>query len=367
MLRYLFLFLILIHGLIHVLGFAKAFQWGDISQLSREISRPEGLFWLLATLLFVGTGLLYLIENEHWSSLAFSAIVLSQVLIFMAWSDAKFGTIANLLILLVALIGYKTQSFEQQFKEDVKVNIVRTSSMQKDLLTETDIKELPSLVQSYLRYVGVLNKPKVNNFKVLFKGEMREKGANWFSFTSEQYNFFDEPTRLFFIKAKVKGLPTNGYHAYQEDQAKMSIKLLSLFPVVDLADDALFKAETVTVFNDMCLLAPATLIDKRITWKNLDATSVKSTFTNKGISISAILHFNEMGQLINFESDDRYAVSEMKQYRFSTPVSSYKNINGYNLCQNAEAIWHYPEGKFTYGKFNLKWVMYNVSPKIKPS
>jgi len=26
-----------------------------------------------------------------------------------------------------------------------------------------------------------------------------------------------------------------------------------------------------------------------------------------------------------------------------------------------EAIWHYPDGKFIYGKFNLQQVEYNVS------
>jgi hypothetical protein len=34
--------------------------------------------------------------------------------------------------------------------------------------------------------------------------------------------------------------------------------------VVDISGDMMFKAETVTFFNDMCFLAPATLIDKRI-------------------------------------------------------------------------------------------------------
>jgi len=62
----------------------------------------------------------------------------------------------------------------------------------------------------------------------MFEGEMRDKGKDWFRFTSEQYNFFDSPTRLFFMKAKVSGLPTHGYHSYKENRARMLIKLLSL-------------------------------------------------------------------------------------------------------------------------------------------
>lgn len=121
------------------------------------------------------------------------------------------------------------------------------------------------------------------------------------------------------------------------------------------------KAETVTFFNDMCLLAPATLIDKRIVWEAIDKNSAKAIFTNHGISISAILYFNEQGQLINFLSNDRTEVNTMKSYPFTTPVHSYKNINDYNLFNEGDAIWQYPDGEFVYGKFKLKDVEYNVT------
>ncbi len=121
------------------------------------------------------------------------------------------------------------------------------------------------------------------------------------------------------------------------------------------------KAETVTLFNDMCLLAPATLIDKRIQWQPVNDTSVTATFTNHDITITANLFFNQQGQLVNFISNDRTSVNEMKEFPFSTPVSSYKNINGYNIMSLGEAVWHYPDGAFTYGKFNLTSIEYNVA------
>jgi len=68
----------------------------------------------------------------------------------------------------------------------------------------------------------------------------------------------------------------------------------------------LFEADTVTMFNDMCLMAPATLIDKRITWQTIDDLTVAGTFMNQGVTISAVLHFNDEGQLVNFVSNDRW-------------------------------------------------------------
>ena len=90
---------------------------------------------------------------------------------------------------------------------------------------------------------------------------MRDREKDWFAFTSEQHNFIPEPTRLFFMKAKVKGLPTVGYHSYQDGKARMLIKLASLFPVVKIDGPEMFPTETVTFFNDLCLFAPAALMD----------------------------------------------------------------------------------------------------------
>jgi hypothetical protein len=188
---------------------------------------------------------------------------------------------------------------------------------------------------------------------------MRSKDKDWFPFTTEQYNFFGEPTRLFFMKAKMFGLTVPGYHRYSNATATMDIRLFGIFPIIKESGEIMDKTETVTLFNDMCLMAPATLIDKRIEWKEIDDKSVDAVFTNHGITISATLSFNDQGQLVNFVSKDRTSVSDMKQYPFSTPVSDYKPMRGFNLMTKGSAIWHYPDGEFTYGRFVLKDIKYN--------
>jgi hypothetical protein len=103
------------------------------------------------------------------------------------------------------------------------------------------------------------------------------------------------------------------------------------------------------------------MIDKRIEWIPVDSLSAKAIFTNGANKITATLFFNAQGQLINFISDDRTDVNGMKQYRFSTPVKEYFPLNGLNMMKYGEAVWHYPEGEFVYGEFNLKSIEYNVS------
>lgn len=351
--------IVLIHGLIHFMGFARAFALVTNSGITKEVSKPIGLLWLLSGLLFMVSAIMMFLNKAGWPVLVIPAVIVSQGLILTVWSDAKFGTIANSIVLLVAVIGVGMQQFEKSYKTDVK-RALDSDISQNEIITEKDLEPLPPIVQNYLRYVGLLGTPKLHNIKIVFEGEMRDKGKDWFSFNSEQYNFFDSPTRLFFMKAKLKSLPVNGYHRYVAEGASMQIKFLSLFSVVDIDGPELYPTETVTFFNDLCLFAPAALIDKRITWESLDDRSVKAVFTTNNTRISAVLYFNGEGQLVRFTSGDRMVVSEMKNYPFSTPVSNYKNINDYTLPTYGEGVWHYPDGEFVYGKFNVKSIEYNV-------
>jgi hypothetical protein len=235
---------------------------------------------------------------------------------------------------------------------------------QLDLLTDGDIINLPELVQKYIQYSGSLNKPKVKNFRVTFEGKIRSnEKSEWMPFASEQYNFLDSTVRLFFMKAEMKKLPVNGFHKFMSGEASMDIRLLSLFKVQYQSGDEMNIAETVTFFNDMCVMAPGSLIDPRISWLEVDKDKVKAKFTNRSISITAWLYFNEQGQLVNFISDDRYASNQdgsMQRLTWLTPMKDYKEFNGIKISSYADAIYKYPDKDLCYGTFQTKSVDYNL-------
>lgn len=360
MLRIIFISLMFLHGLIHLLGFIKSINPEKISQLTQNISKPFGLLWLLATILFCISISLYVFKNDLWLLTGLLSIILSQILIFYSWNDAKFGSIPNLIILIVLILSWTTYNFESSFRKDVKENFEKQKNLKSEILTEADLTHLPIPVQKYLHYVGAVNKPKVKNFRIIFNGQMRARGQNFFDFVSEQYNFFDEPTRLFYMTGKLFGMEVPGYHRYINCKASMDIRLFGLISVIKKDGETMNKAETVTLFNDMCLLAPATLIDKKIKWETIDSTKVKAYFTNQDITISATLYFDNDGRLTNFSSFDRTDISDMEQYEWTTPVYEYSNFGNRKVISKGDAIWHYPNENFVYGKFELKSIEYNI-------
>jgi hypothetical protein len=267
------------------------------------------------------------------------------------------------LVLSTIVVLCSTKNFYEKYVQNVQQQLKKTDTLVAPLLTDLDIKDLPTPVQKYIRYSGAIGKPQVTNFNVRFSGGMRKnEHAAWMPFLSEQFNFMNATNRHFFMKAWMKHLPVAGYHYYLDGKAFMDIRLFSLIKVQYQDGTKMDVSETVTFFNDMCCMAPATLIDKRIKWLEASSDSVKAEFTHKGIRVSAWLHFNKKGELTNFISDNRYALGDkgiMNRYRWSTPLSNYQKIDGHRLATYAEVIYSYPEGDFCYGTFKLLSVKYN--------
>lgn len=362
--RIAFLIIVLFHGLIHLLGFIKGFGIKEVKELTLPISKPMGFVWLTAAILFLSYGILYLLNSKYAWLVGLMAVTVSQFLVFMFWKDAKFGTSPNLIILIVAVVSLGSYLLHSEFESSVKIDFLENNTLSTDTLTENDIAHLPIIVQKYIHYTKSVGQPKVKSFRAEFVGGMRSKPDDeYMKLQSVQYNFFEKPSRYFYMTARKMGLPATGLHLYQNETATFEVKLLNWFKVVDAKGDKMNQAETVTLLNDMCFIAPATLIDSRITWEAINNTTVKALFKNGNIGISAVLYFNEKSELVNFISNDRYDTDGKKYISFpwATPVEDYRMINGYLLPRKAKLIYQRPDGDFTYGELEYKSVKYNLT------
>ncbi len=268
-----------------------------------------------------------------------------------------------LLILFLSFSKAYSESMRDIYKKEVKIGLNRISTQNPGIITQKDLDPLPPIVQKYLIYCGVVGKEKVFNVRMKFTGRIRTSPEEkWLPFSSEQYTFFDKPTRIFYIKASKMGLPITGIHLYKDGTAIMKMIFAGMFTILDTKGPELNQAETVTVFDDMCSLAPATLISKNIQWETIDPLKVKAKFSNGKNKISAILIFNEKGELINVTSNDRFETNDGKIYKscpWSAPISTYKSINGSRIPTTASEIFNRLDGDFSYGEFVLKEIEYN--------
>ncbi len=364
--RHIVALVLIVHGLIHLIGVAKAFRLADLPQLTQPIPLMMGWLWLTAAfLLLAAAGALYLWPRWWWLVAALGLIV-SLVAVLPSWADAKFGALANVFVLVAAVFGYLADGpagLRAEYDREVARGLARP--LEAPPISDQDLAHLPAPVQRYLRAAGVVGQPRVRNMQVRMRGRIRDGPAGpWMPFTAEQYSFFDEPARLFYMDASRLLVPIQGLHRYVGSSATMRVKAAGLVPVATASGPYMTHAETVTMFNDMCLMAPATLIDPAIQWEGVDGPVVTAAYTNAGHTIRARLVFNDAGELIDFWSDDRRQASaggqELTSVRWSTPVGRYRTFGPVRLTSGGDARWHEPTGEYAYIEIEITDVRYNV-------
>jgi len=275
------------------------------------------------------------------------------------------------LVFVVLVHGYLTQgpeSFRADYEREARAGLART--VDAPIVTEADLTRLPEPVQRYLRATGVVGQPRIRNYRLRFQGRIRSApDARWMPFVADQQSFVDEPTRLFWMRATLLGLPVEAFHRLVAGRATMRVKALGALTLVDASGPVMDQSEAVTLFNDMAILAPGSLLEPSIVWQQPeDSRSVRARFTNGGQTIAATLFFDQQGLLVDFVSEDRSRSSPdgrtFTRMRFSTPVGDYRWFGPFRIAARGEARWHAPEGEFTYGEFELLDLAYNAAAAV---
>lgn len=353
--RWLFSALLALHGLIHLMGFAKAFGLAELPRLVEPVSPLAGLVWLAAALLLLTTAAVVTRRSEGWWMPGLAGLILSQTAILGSWTDARFGTVANVLVLVGVVYGFAAHgpfSFRTAYRRAVAERLAAAPAAMP-VVREEELERLPEPVGRYLRHAGVVGQPHVHRFRARLRGRIRGGPEEpWMPYTAEQHDFVDEPARFFLMDARRGGLPVDVYHALHAGVAAMRVRLLSLFPVVDSRGADLDRAEAVTFFNDLCVFAPAALLRSAVTWEQVDAHSVRARYRLGANTIAAVLSFDTDGGLVDFVSDDRMAASgeggRLEPVRWSTPLAERRTFGSLRVASRGEGRWHPPGGAYTY-------------------
>lgn len=358
--------LVLVHGAIHLLGFVQAFGLAKAT-LHADIGRPLGVVWLLVGVGFLASAALLFTDSRIWAYVALPTVIASQALIVSTWSEAWFGTIANVIVLAAIVVSFldrSPNSLRSTYQRELERSFADSSPTA--VLQEADLATLPPLVAAYVRRTGAVGRPRVHDVHVTWRAQMRRSpDGQWMELGAQQYDLLDgDPVRLFFMEGKMYGLPFVGLHRYAAGEATMRVQIASALPIVDGKGSEMNQSETVTLFNDICMLAPGALVDANVRWETLDSRRVRATFTNAGSTISAELTFDDAGDLVGFVSRDRYESADGKTFRshpWSTPLYDYRDFDGLRIASRGDAVWLRPEGDFVYGRFVVERVEYNVS------
>ncbi|MEJ8801820.1 DUF6544 family protein [Pontibacter sp. H249] len=231
-------------------------------------------------------------------------------------------------------------------------------------LSEAHLEVLPTLLQTYLRKAGFLNKPMASNFSLIWENTYLKlkPDKDWMHIDCSQFNAATQPTRIALMQSKMLGIiPFAGKDKYQHSEGNMLIRLAN-FTVSNTKGPEMNVSALVTFLSESVLL-PAALLSSYISWQQVDTHTLEATITDAGISATGKFYFDENGMPEKFETEDRFystGGSHYQKYTWKAYYLDYKDFNGFYLPSTLKAAWQLPEGEYTYFTGNIKRIAYGI-------
>lgn len=367
--KYLFILLLLIHGIIHVMGFTKAFNLGRQNLLTDNISKPAGFFWLITMLIFIAAAIVYIIKAPYWPELAMTAVIISQLLIILSWKDAKAGTILNIILFTVALVSFAADRFHQQVNKEVTAMFSKPFA-ETNRYPLNSAKSLPAIVNKWISKSIDTNAAPVKFVRLRQKGTMRTKpDGSWMPFTAVQYFRTDEPAFIWETTVQLFPLVTlSGRDRLNNGEGQMLIKLLSLFKVADAKNSETINESTLMRYLAEICWFPDAALHKDISWREIDTLTAEATIHCRNVTATGNFNFNENGDLLGF-SGYRYKESgkTSRKEKWIIETSDFRKVNGYLIPSKCKVTWSLKEGDFHWLTLELTELEYNKPELYKES
>lgn len=360
--KYLFTIVLGLHGLIHLMGFVNAFYTTDINMQVLGISKPIGALWLIVCVLFIIASSQFF-TGKNWFYIALIAVIISQFLILLFWKETKFGTILNVIILMVSLSKYSRHRFEKMVQKESKEILLKSVDSNSRIITKNDINNLPEIVQLWLTNSGVLDKKTITSVKLKQQGRMLIKpNGKWMPFEATQYFNVQNPS--FVWSTTVQYMPflnMIGRDKLLNGEGEMLIKLEGLIPVVNESDNDKINSGTMIRFLSEICWFPTAAINDYIVWENINETSAKATFTFNDQSVSGVFRFTRFGELISFEADRYYGGGKTATLeKWFVETLSFKEFSGLKIPNKSKVTWKLAEGDFHWLTVQIKHIDYNI-------
>ncbi|MBT8261256.1 MAG: hypothetical protein KJO05_00430 [Bacteroidia bacterium] len=361
--KIVFTFIVGIHALIHVMGFLKGFGYAEIGEISKAVSRLEGILWLTTSLLFMSGIILMHYNNLRWKWLLLLAVLISQALIITVWPDARFGSLPNLLIALVLLFGYSENVFRVRSEKLAKEILVSSETLSLNNTIEDRINNKPPIVQKWLR-ASMHDSSYISSVRLQQKGRMRTKPqARWMPFTAEQYISIPAASYIWTTEVELfSDIDLTGRDKLESGEGETSIKLMGLIPIVNEKSNPKINSGSLMRYLAEICWYPTAALDNRIHWESVGDTSAEASMMMNGVTVTGTFYFTPDGNFEAFESQRFYGGGDNSNLEtWHIEALDYDTFHGVQIPNKAEITWKFLEGDFKWLELEVIDIDYNTT------
>ncbi|MEO8771129.1 MAG: DUF6544 family protein [Ferruginibacter sp.] len=259
---------------------------------------------------------------------------------------------------IVFLIGKINLSIK--FNRQVRELFSQSKNISNRKFSYEQLADLPAPVQQYFKHVLKDGQPYISYIRLQHDGQFKtDLKKDWVNIKGEQYFTTEKPGFIW------KGT-TSMFVArdmYLADEGRLIATILSTINVVDIHGKRQYNESELLRWLSESIWFPTNLLpSQNLQWTAIDSLSARLTFNYNGLSLFYIVRFNDKGEIVQMETK-RY-MDEKRLETWIIKPGKYREINAVIIPTNAEVSWRLKEGDFSYAKFNVKTIEYNMPERF---
>ncbi len=353
--------LLFLHALMHVIGVLKSMGIADIEAVTQAIPRHWGIVWGACALLLAGAAIARMFEAGWWWGPAAVGLIVSQVVIAAFWADAKFGTVANVLLLLPVALGFGAWRFEVGVSNTVAELEACIPKTESKVVKADELASLPLVVRRWLHASGVVGRPRDRRIQITQAGELQtDPHRPWLLFRARQCSVIDDPAFVWIADVDAGyGLHLAGNDTYVNGAGSIRIELQSLIPIVNASGANIDQGALIRFLAEI-VWCPSAALEPYVSWQAIDDNSARAVMRHRGAEGSGVFHFSANGDVLRIEAR-RYRGDVMEDWIVENDPESFAVMDGVRTPCRSTNTWRTATGeRWTWLRLEVTALTRNV-------
>jgi hypothetical protein len=272
-----------------------------------------------------------------------------------------------LFLFAIVIVAACSWCFRQNVAADVHSLLESRNAVGAEQLHQR-WNRLPDPVQRYLRFAIPEDAPAIATARLEHNGYFRTSpGQSWMKIEGRQYFTAGRPG--FVWNATVHPLPLIGISARDRlitGHGNMLVKFLSTFTIADASGPEIDQGSRLRWLAEAAWF-PYAFVSDEIAWEPIDAHSARATLRCDGLPVSAVFEFGEDGRLSRLSAERYRDTGDGKAVlnAWTGHYLEYREFNGFQVPASVQVSWELENGLFTYARFHITSLDYNVNHKEK--
>ena len=284
----------------------------------------------------------------------------------MLWIVIVFIVLA-IIVMYLAIPGGRLWN---QYLADVKSSLIETNRQGsiQSIFTEDYVAELPALLRQHIINGGYMGKPSMDNMLIYFHNTKFRisAGKKPIKIKFMQVNFVNRPDRHAFLTGRIAGIPLHAKDSVLDGFGSMTGVLAKQFQLFCSTGPEMNQGQLITVLADAVYM-PSLFLQEYVSWTVVDDCTIEGEISWKGVTAKGRFTFDNNGNIIRFDTNDRYMDENGKGSSlvpWYVTYFDYKEQNGYFQPGSVSVNWILSDGDDTYFVSDHIEVQYSINEAI---